>query len=77
MTMNEVISTAPTVSNSVVPTSLEDNGTGGTDHDVCITSQVGSNVESFQHQNLNILLWDVGGQTALRQSWAQYYTKAR
>ncbi|CAD6582454.1 MAG: hypothetical protein CYPHOPRED_002038 [Cyphobasidiales sp. Tagirdzhanova-0007] len=38
---------------------------------------IGSNVEVFQHKNLNIRLWDIGGQSALRQSWAQYYAKAR
>ena len=39
--------------------------------------QVGSNVEMFQHKNLNIRLWDIGGQTSLRQTWAQYYAKSK
>lgn len=30
--------------------------------------------ETFEYKNLKFVLWDVGGQTSLRTSWAQYLT---
>ncbi|CAE6509870.1 unnamed protein product [Rhizoctonia solani] len=38
---------------------------------------VGSNTEVFEYKNLKFVLWDIGGQTSLRQSWSQYFTAAR
>ncbi|KAN0062804.1 hypothetical protein ACQY0O_004624 [Thecaphora frezii] len=35
---------------------------------------VGSNTETFEYKNLKFMLWDVGGQTALRTSWSSYLT---
>jgi len=38
---------------------------------------IGSNQEVFQYKNLSIRMWDVGGQTTLRASWAQYFAKTK
>ncbi|KAG8744845.1 dihydroorotate dehydrogenase [Ceratobasidium sp. 414] len=38
---------------------------------------VGSNTEVFEYKNLKFVLWDIGGQSSLRQSWSQYFTAAR
>eukprot|EP00992_Anisonema_acinus_P002848 TRINITY_DN11539_c0_g1_i1.p1 TRINITY_DN11539_c0_g1~~TRINITY_DN11539_c0_g1_i1.p1 ORF type:complete len:183 (-),score=54.94 TRINITY_DN11539_c0_g1_i1:16-564(-) len=34
---------------------------------------IGSNVEELTYQNLRFVVWDLGGQEALRPSWAMYY----
>lgn len=31
----------------------------------------------FEYKNLKFVLWDIGGQSSLRQSWSQYFTAAR
>ena len=41
---------------------------------VATAPTIGSNTETFEYKNLKFLLWDVGGQTSLRASWAQYVT---
>ncbi|KAG8969809.1 hypothetical protein FRC03_000635 [Tulasnella sp. 419] len=38
---------------------------------------VGSNHEVFEYKNLRFALWDIGGQTAIRASWPQYFASAR
>ncbi len=38
---------------------------------------IGSNVEQVVYKNLHFLMWDIGGQDALRESWATYYAGAR
>lgn len=37
---------------------------------------IGSNVESVKHRNLELQVWDVGGQTALRQIWDMYFVNS-
>ena len=34
---------------------------------------IGSNVESIKHNNVHFEVWDLGGQTTLRNSWQSYY----
>ena len=34
---------------------------------------VGSNVETVRHRNLTFEVWDLGGQAAMRPSWATYF----
>lgn len=34
---------------------------------------IGSNVEEVRWKNINFIMWDIGGQTSLRASWATYY----
>ena len=34
---------------------------------------IGSNVEEVRYKNVVFEVWDLGGQTTLRQSWASYY----
>lgn len=41
---------------------------------VATAPTIGSNTEMFEYKNLKFMLWDVGGQTSLRSSWAQYLT---
>ncbi|WFC98690.1 hypothetical protein MYAM1_001422 [Malassezia yamatoensis] len=41
---------------------------------VATAPTIGSNTETFEYKNLKFMLWDVGGQTSLRSSWAQYLT---
>jgi GTPase SAR1 family protein len=66
--MGEVVATAPTVSCPKSPLSAF----------VCLSvKQVGSNQELFTYKNMQIRLWDIGGQTQLRQSWSQYYAKTK
>ena len=43
---------------------------------VATAPTIGSNTEVFEYRNLKFLLWDVGGQTALRANWAQYLVSA-
>lgn len=44
---------------------------------VATTPTIGSNVEEFTHGNVKFLVWDVGGQEALRSTWTTYYANAR
>lgn len=37
---------------------------------------IGSNVEEVVWKNIHFIMWDIGGQETLRQSWATYYTNA-
>jgi len=37
---------------------------------------IGSNVEEVTWKNIHFLMWDLGGQQSLRQSWATYFTNA-
>ncbi|KAK9686950.1 ADP-ribosylation factor-like protein 5A [Basidiobolus ranarum] len=41
------------------------------------TPTIGSNVEEIVYKNVRFLMWDVGGQEALRASWSAYYTNAK
>lgn len=34
---------------------------------------IGSNVEEIHYQNINFVVWDLGGQDSLRPSWSMYY----
>ena len=34
---------------------------------------IGFNVENIEHKNLNLTIWDIGGQTKLRKLWRHYY----
>jgi ADP-ribosylation factor-like protein 5B len=34
---------------------------------------IGSNVEQVKHKNVSFEVWDLGGQTTLRQTWSSYY----
>jgi len=34
---------------------------------------IGFNVESVKYKNLNLTIWDVGGQEKIRQLWRHYY----
>ncbi|CCJ31508.1 unnamed protein product [Pneumocystis jirovecii] len=38
-----------------------------------IQPTIGSNVEEITYKNIKFLMWDLGGQTSLRQSWHAYY----
>ncbi|KAG5513519.1 hypothetical protein PMAC_000951 [Pneumocystis sp. 'macacae'] len=38
-----------------------------------IQPTIGSNVEEIVYKNIKFLMWDLGGQTSLRQSWHTYY----
>ena len=44
---------------------------------VATTPTIGSNVEEFAHKNIKFLVWDVGGQDALRSTWTTYYANAK
>ncbi|KAL7412037.1 putative ADP-ribosylation factor [Mrakia frigida] len=44
---------------------------------VATAPTIGSNHETYTYKNLTFNLWDIGGQTALRQSWSQFYTKTK
>mmetsp|Transcript_17995 Transcript_17995/g.28676 ORF Transcript_17995/g.28676 Transcript_17995/m.28676 type:complete len:184 (-) Transcript_17995:223-774(-) len=35
---------------------------------------IGSNVEEIKVKNLRFVCWDLGGQTALRKNWGDYFT---
>ncbi|CAB3401504.1 unnamed protein product [Caenorhabditis bovis] len=34
---------------------------------------IGSNVEEMTYKNFKFVMWDIGGQEKLRQSWSSYY----
>lgn len=38
---------------------------------------IGSNVEEIQYQNINFVVWDLGGQDSLRPSWSMYYVNTQ
>ena len=38
---------------------------------------IGFNVESVQYKNLNFQVWDIGGQTKIRQLWNHYYANTQ
>ena len=38
---------------------------------------IGFNVESVQYKKLNFQVWDVGGQTKIRQLWNHYYANTQ
>ncbi|KAG5439875.1 hypothetical protein PCANB_000157 [Pneumocystis canis] len=38
-----------------------------------IQPTIGSNVEEILYKNIRFIMWDLGGQTSLRQSWHTYY----
>eukprot|EP00126_Sphaerothecum_destruens_P015928 Sdes_comp9997_c0_seq2m1580 len=47
-------------------------------NEVVVTSPtIGSNVEEVVYKNLHFLVWDIGGQDALRSTWSTYYTNAK
>jgi len=35
---------------------------------------IGSNVEEVMYKNIHFIMWDLGGQQSLRQSWSTYFT---
>lgn len=35
---------------------------------------IGSNVEEVTYKNIHFIMWDLGGQQSLRQSWSTYFT---
>lgn len=35
---------------------------------------IGFNVESVVHNNVNLTVWDIGGQNKIRKLWRYYYT---
>jgi small GTP-binding protein len=38
---------------------------------------VGFNVESLDYKNLNMTIWDVGGQKTIRALWRHYYANTQ
>ena len=38
---------------------------------------IGFNVESLQYKKLNFQVWDIGGQTKIRQLWNHYYANTQ
>lgn len=42
---------------------------------VSSTATVGSNVETVRYKNIQMEIWDLGGQQSLRPFWATYYKK--
>lgn len=44
---------------------------------VSTTPTLGANVEELTYRNLKVVMWDLGGQSSLRASWAAYYSGAR
>ncbi|CED85272.1 arf sar family protein [Phaffia rhodozyma] len=44
---------------------------------VATAPTVGSNQETYVYKNLKFNLWDIGGQSSLRQSWSSYYSKTQ
>ena len=40
---------------------------------ICTIPTVGFNVERVEYKNLEMTIWDVGGQTKLRPLWRHYY----
>ncbi|CAG8456011.1 3869_t:CDS:2 [Paraglomus occultum] len=44
---------------------------------VVTTPTIGSNVEEITYKNIRFLMWDLGGQDALRSTWKTYYVKTK
>lgn len=44
---------------------------------VATTPTIGSNVEEVVYKNLHFIMWDIGGQESLRQSWSTYYINTK
>lgn len=44
---------------------------------VATTPTLGANIEQLSYGNLKVIMWDLGGQSSLRQSWSAYYSGAR
>jgi small GTP-binding protein len=44
---------------------------------IATSPTVGFNLETIEHSNVNIKLWDISGQLRLRQYWKCYYTNTR
>ena len=43
-------------------------------HEVVQTSPtIGSNVEEVTYKNIHFVMWDLGGQQSLRQTWTTYF----
>eukprot|EP01087_Luapelamoeba_hula_P009831 TRINITY_DN2571_c0_g1_i1.p1 TRINITY_DN2571_c0_g1~~TRINITY_DN2571_c0_g1_i1.p1 ORF type:complete len:178 (+),score=27.93 TRINITY_DN2571_c0_g1_i1:117-650(+) len=40
---------------------------------VATAPTIGSNVEEFVYKNIKFVMWDIGGQEAVRASWSTYY----
>lgn len=40
---------------------------------VMTSPTIGSSVEMVKHKNVSFEVWDLGGQTTLRQTWSSYY----
>ncbi|XP_041835524.1 ADP-ribosylation factor 1-like [Melanotaenia boesemani] len=38
---------------------------------------IGFNVETVEYKNISFTVWDVGGQTIIRQLWKHYYTNTQ
>lgn len=44
---------------------------------ICSVPTIGFNVESVQYKRLNFQVWDIGGQTKIRQLWNHYYANTQ
>ncbi|KAJ3184839.1 hypothetical protein HDU85_001518 [Gaertneriomyces sp. JEL0708] len=44
---------------------------------IATSPTIGSNVEQFKYRNINCMMWDIGGQDSLRQTWSMYFTNAK
>ena len=40
---------------------------------VATAPTIGSNVEEIVYKNIKFVMWDIGGQEAVRTSWTTYY----
>jgi hypothetical protein len=40
---------------------------------VATAPTIGSNVEEIVYKNIKFVMWDIGGQEAVRSSWTTYY----
>jgi len=40
---------------------------------VATAPTIGSNVEEIVYKNIKFVMWDIGGQEAVRASWNTYY----
>ena len=38
---------------------------------------IGSNVEEIIWKNVRFIMWDIGGQESLRNTWNSYYTNTK
>ncbi|KAI9199708.1 ARF-like protein [Polychytrium aggregatum] len=44
---------------------------------VSTSPTIGSNVEELRYKNIRLMVWDIGGQESLRQSWSTYYVNSK